>query len=588
MLKKSVIAYILILCILVGQTVPISQARASEVTDVNLSDQLSERATEKKDEMQKMLSFLSRYEFFGDMTSDEQKKITDFYGVDGELIIFLEKTGIGLPDSLNLSSMNKVLEFGPDELITLYKSYISMEKLIEAVMEFDLCLTKYSLDKNVKKQLKPYLLEGYDPKNIVSSYVVATVLKIPPEELLLKGEREEQDMDSSFYERYEVNNDVLNAYIAGRGITLEEIDSLVTQTFLQDNGILLSGEEQEVQYTKYLQNPYRFNENTNEIISPNNGSLIYEINSVHLEGKNGLDLDITARYRLSDAHLYLYDYRYVPKYYIDTICLNEVFYASDSGYFELVRSDLSYPIFSGYHPDEPYAAASNYEVYFQSGPIYRNGFECYYYYIRQIVWVSDLYMQYVVENGTDPHTYFDKIYNLGTGWGFAFSSIESYVEDKYLHLSSGEAYKVEITDTAGDSNLKDYPLKDIRLEPDSGSYSGPGGVSAYILYYKDGKKEYFNSDGRLLAIQDRFSNTITFYYETFNGNTVIDKIIDTAGRTVEFTYVQLENEQRIILTLPDNNTVTYVLQKIPGQTDNYNLISVIDPAGRTTAFQYEV
>lgn len=152
MLKKSVIAYILILCILVGQTVPISQARASEVTDVNLSDQLSERATEKKDEMQKMLSFLSRYEFFGDMTSDEQKKITDFYGVDGELIIFLEKTGIGLPDSLNLSSMNKVLEFGPDELITLYKSYISMEKLIEAVMEFDLCLTKYSLDKNVKKQ----------------------------------------------------------------------------------------------------------------------------------------------------------------------------------------------------------------------------------------------------------------------------------------------------------------------------------------------------------------------------------------------------------------------------------------------------
>ena len=65
--------------------------------------------------------------------------------------------------------------------------------------------------------------------------------------------------------------------------------------------------------------------------------------SIVIWKENGLDL-ITADtdYRM---HAYLYDYRYVPEYYIDTICLNEVFMQVIRD-FELVRSDLSYPIFS--------------------------------------------------------------------------------------------------------------------------------------------------------------------------------------------------------------------------------------------------
>lgn len=124
-------------------------------------------------------------------------------------------------------------------------------------------------------------------------------------------------------------------------------------------------------------------------------------------------------------------------------------------------------------------------------------------------------------SGTNPSTYLDKTYNPGTRWGFAFSSIESYASSKYLHLPDGRAYRINLTDAAGDSNLDDYPLRDIRLERDYGDYSNASGTSAYVLIYKDGRREYFLQTGELLAIRDRFMNTIDFTYCTFYGKTML-------------------------------------------------------------------
>lgn len=53
-------------------------------------------------------------------------------------------------------------------------------------------------------------------------------------------------------------------------------------------------------------------------------------------------------------------------------------------------------------------------------------------------------------------------------------------------------------------------------------------TSYYRLSYQDGKKEYFDSSGRLMGIQNRFGNTISFSYDPQRGSIITDSL----GRTI--------------------------------------------------------
>lgn len=76
----------------------------------------------------------------------------------------------------------------------------------------------------------------------------------------------------------------------------------------------------------------------------------------------------------------------------------------------------------------------------------------------------------------------------------------------------------------------------MRLETDNGSYSNGERPSAYVLIYSNGTKNYFANDGSLLAIQDRYQNTIKFQHIVINGHPVINKITDTLGRVINISY----------------------------------------------------
>ena len=131
-------------------------------------------------------------------------------------------------------------------------------------------------------------------------------------------------------------------------------------------------------------------------------------------------------------------------------------------------------------------------------------------------------------SATDPNEYLNNTHGLGYGWSFMFSSIQ---DGKYLHLSDGRSFEIEITTNSNsNSNLKDYTLTDIRLVTDSGTYSNGTVVSSHILHHKDGRKEYFSNDGKLIGLRDRFNNTIKFVNTTQNGLPHIT-ITDTLDRT---------------------------------------------------------
>ena len=87
-----------------------------------------------------------------------------------------------------------------------------------------------------------------------------------------------------------------------------------------------------------------------------------------------------------------------------------------------------------------------------------------------------------------------------------------------------------------------------------------------------------------MGIKDCFGNTITFKHTQANGYWLITEITDTAGRVVNISY----STSAVVVSLPGNQTVTYALSPVAGQSDKYTLSSITDQAGRVAQFTYSV
>ena len=141
------------------------------------------------------------------------------------------------------------------------------------------------------------------------------------------------------------------------------------------------------------------------------------------------------------------------------------------------------------------------------------------------------------ENDVRDYDYLVTEFGLGHGWRFAFSSIENYIagykdpiagddrtqKKKRLILSDGRIFNLNGTEIESE-------LDDMTLSATGGNYPG----ASYTLTYADGKKEYFDSNGRNIAIVDRFGNTISLEYtiSPATGSVTQIKITDTLGNIV--------------------------------------------------------
>ena len=161
------------------------------------------------------------------------------------------------------------------------------------------------------------------------------------------------------------------------------------------------------------------------------------------------------------------------------------------------------------------------------------------------VWVDQVYS----DNTTS--SFYEDRYNLGIGMRFSFPTIEIKKNEdstscKYLHTEAGDVY--ELGKPKEEKEVITYPIenqtvKDVTIS-ESKEFTNGQSTSFYVMTTKEGKKTFFDSDGRILGIVDRYSNKITFQYieqeykidGTVRKKKLLSKITDTLGREINIEY----------------------------------------------------
>ncbi|MCL2281580.1 MAG: hypothetical protein FWC25_02845 [Dehalococcoidia bacterium] len=177
------------------------------------------------------------------------------------------------------------------------------------------------------------------------------------------------------------------------------------------------------------------------------------------------------------------------------------------------------------------------------------------------------------------------------GWEWNLPYLETVGSSpKTLYLGNGSAYTIS-GHLSSSYKFSNYTLKDIVLKDvASPLYYNGQYVATYVLEYKNGDKAYFKNDGLLLAQVDRFGNTITYKYTSYNNDNVLSQIIDTAGRTVNIAYSNFLNNVRTVkVTAPDGSQTSITIETIfASNGTQYGIKKITDAKGNQTSFNYTV
>ncbi len=338
-----------------------------------------------------------------------------------------------------------------------------------------------------------------------------------------------------------------------------------------------------------------------EVIYPATGNMEIRKTDLTLKGRNGMDFVLGRYYSLFGSNIYEPCVESQTQtvtgwtYKVSGVCAKTttVFDLTTGSIVSSVTDNTAYT--DGYYdtlPEADDAAARYNSGYYNYDDEKIDGSSMYW----ETVEFSNFTTEYInIQNPVNYYTYTqsidgkpltEKYYDIGAGWAFDLPYIErrninsgvtgnDYSRD-YLHYGSSGTWEITFGADGGDSNLKDYPLKDIVINIDGGSYSNGQMTSAFVLTQKNGTKTYFGTDGRLLGVKDRFGNEIKFQHTIRNDYPVITKIIDSVQREIDIAY----NASDVTLTVTDAYdlqnvmTVKYNKSAVTGHTGKYFLSSV--------------
>ena len=334
--------------------------------------------------------------------------------------------------------------------------------------------------------------------------------------------------------------------------------------------------------------------NHDESINPSSGSLTITQTDFVLPGRYGNDLFFTRYYDSSQSKLedfVLYDIAYfiinTGSYTIWDTSWDTVTNPDGSYYTTSYFSEISY---NSQTSDD--CMANGIETRYKCISYYYAPPENYDPYDTTIIqlWSNQATVYPEPEDVTEvndpvieiePYELSRKATSLAAGWNLDFPVYEKGSAGSYIHLGSQGTYKIK-----SDGYLDKRDSKDIKVVA-SKEYSYGGLISEWKMTIDDGTVWYFNSRGNPMAKKDRFGQYIRIFYDTARR---IDKIVDTVGRTIRFTY----NTSSVIVNIREDDseyspilsTWTYNLASTSVGSWK-KLVSVLPPAGPATYYSYD-
>ena len=510
----------------------------------------------------------------------------------------MEAGGISLWDSVTYGTLAIEAECPVSTVLALDLSLDAVRRITQELATLQAVLRAELSGTELSRELKQYILYGHSCVRVLNAYGVSQVFGISMAKLLnfdiampAELSASESQKIEAFSESLDIAAAPLAEYAIKNGLSAEEIESHTNEITQKYSDILLtpqstggdSGEAAAVQ-NPYVGAPYTYSSSGNEKTALNSGSLVYENTDYVLPGINGLDLEIARRYDSQSASLGTPDAEVVTHYEYVVYCVivSGTAYSDVPGYGcgRWPANDVpptQVGAFTSYMKAEELRASCETTVRKEN---FQGDVDLIIEYTAKIV-TNYIGTIYGLESTTKPNDYFQKLYGLGCGWRLNFSSIEISGNQKYLHLAAGETYEIK-SDSSG-LHLKDYPLDDLTLTKQSNLFSNGSTHSEYCLTYQDGKREYFDSEGKLIGIQDRNGNTITLVHTKENGYPHI-AITDTLGRETIISGTSTESGHRMTVQLPDGITLIYELLH---EDNAYILASYQDAAGNKTHYSYE-
>jgi hypothetical protein len=123
---------------------------------------------------------------------------------------------------------------------------------------------------------------------------------------------------------------------------------------------------------------------------------------------------------------------------------------------------------------------------------------------------------------------------LPLGWMYHYT----FVSKSKVFINGQSSYFI---DGSYDSGMRYYNLKNVTFREHRPALLFPyGGNREYVntLHFYNGDNQYIDEYGRLIGIDDRFGNNVSFWYDT-DGNIYqsrLVKIVDSYGQETTFTY----------------------------------------------------
>ena len=547
------------------------------------------------------VAILKQSAAFSALSAEDAAFFVDYTRISAASFAEMEADGLSLGDSVTYGTLAMEAECTVAAVLARDPSMDDVQNITQELAILNALLRDELSGTALAYELKQHVLHGHSCAQVLNAYGVSQVFGISMANLL----DSDTDMPSGLsaaesqkLEAFGASLDIAAAplaeYAVKNGLSADAIESRKDEIAQKRTEILFtpqssgggSGESENVE-NPYISAPYTYNSGENEKVSLNSGALIYESTDYVLPGINGLDLVITRRYDSQNAGLGRASVEVIRYgYYVYYVVHGAVAYYNVPGFGtgRWPAYDMHFPTAG---PFKTQAEADRYADSCQSEPEvypdYQDGADLI---ITYYTYVISSYVDngYDANSITKPNNYFQKLYGLGCGWNLTFSSIETVDGKKYLHLSTGKVYEINTQFDASNPQLtlKDYPLADLKLTETGVHFSNGSESAKYCLTYQDGKREYFNADGKLIGIQDRYENTITLVHTRKNGYPHI-AITDTLGRETVISGISTETGHSMTIQLPDGKTLTYELLE---QNNSCVLASYLDVVGNKTSYSY--